>query len=94
MRSSTPSPPSGFGKHTKGQAPFEGFLLFKSEHLQMQCFLNLLICLIIVFGKRKVHMVKLGKAESTTFVSCSLPASVKKFEKLTSLLSHLDTREV
>jgi hypothetical protein len=48
--------------------------------------------LITVFGERKVHMVKVGKAESTAFVSCSLPASVKKVEKLTSLLSHLDTK--
>ena len=92
MRSSTPSPPLSFGKHTKGQAAFEGFLLFKSEPLQMQYFLNLSICLITVFGERKVHMVKVGKAESTAFVSCSLPASVKKVEKLTSLLSHLDTK--
>jgi hypothetical protein len=45
-----------------------------------------------VLGSRKVYMVKVGRAVNTAFVICDLPASVRKFEKIASLLSHLDTR--
>lgn len=63
-----------------------------SEPLYKQCFLNLSICLIIVLGSKYVLMAKVGKADMTVFVSCKRPASVRKDEKATSLLSHLETR--
>jgi len=37
-------------------------------------------------------MAKVGKAVRTTFVSSNLPASLKKEEKATNLLSHLVVR--
>jgi len=39
-------------------------------------------------GTRKLHVAKVGKAVSTAFVSSNLPASLKKEEKATNLLSH------
>jgi hypothetical protein len=75
-----------------GHAAFGGFLLLRSEPLQRQCFLYLSICLITVFGNKKVHIVKVGKAVRTTLVNCNLPALVRKDEKATILLSHFETR--
>jgi len=77
---------------TIGHAAFEGFLLFISEPLHKQCFLYLSICLMMVFGKLKVHMAKVGRAEKTAFVNSNLPAWLKKEEMLMSLLSHLLTK--
>jgi hypothetical protein len=45
-----------------------------------------------VFGSKKVHIAKVGKALKTALKSSILPASLKKLEVLTNLLSHLFTR--
>jgi hypothetical protein len=47
---------------------------------------------MMVFGKLKVHMIKVGRAEKTAFVNSNLPAWLKKEEMLMSLLSHLLTK--
>jgi len=39
-----------------------------------------------------VHIAKVGRAVKTALVSSNLPASVKKEEKATSLLSHFETK--
>jgi hypothetical protein len=88
----TPSPPSSLGKQTIGQAALGGFFLLRSDPLHKQCFLYLSICLTIVLGKRRLHMAKVGKAVRIAFVSSNLPASLKKEEKATNLLSHLVAR--
>ena len=48
--------------------------------------------LITVFGRRKVHIAKVGRAVRTALVSCNLPASLRKDEKATNLLSHFETK--
>jgi len=52
-------------------------------------FINLLIT---VFGRRKVHIAKVGRAVRTALVSYNLPASLRKDEKATNLLSHFETK--
>lgn len=91
-RSCTPRPPFFLELQTSFQAAFGGFFEFSTEPLHKQCFLYLSICLITVLGKRYVHIVKVGNALITAFVICNLPASLKKEEMLTSLLSRLETR--
>jgi len=44
---------------------------------------------MIVLGRLKVYMAKVGRAENTAFVSSNLPAWLRKDEILISLLSHL-----
>jgi uncharacterized protein YhfF len=44
-----------------------------------------------VFGKRNVHMAKVGRALKTEFTNSNLPAWLRKAEVLTNLLSHLVT---
>jgi hypothetical protein len=75
-----------------GQAAFGGFLLLESEPLHKQCFLYLSICLMIVFGSKKVLIAKVGKALKIALVSSNLPAWLKKEEILTNLLSHFVTK--
>jgi hypothetical protein len=41
----------------------------------------------------KVLIQKVGKAEKTEFVNCSLPAWLRKVEVAANLLSHLFTNE-
>jgi hypothetical protein len=48
--------------------------------------------LITVLGSRKVHIANVGRAVKTALVSSNLPASERKKEKATSLLSHLETK--
>jgi len=87
-----PKPPLSFGMQTSFfQTAFGGALLLISQHLHRQCFLNLSICLITVLGKRKVHIVKVGKAVNTAFVNSNLPAWLRKLGILLNLLSHLET---
>jgi hypothetical protein len=47
--------------------------------------------LTAVFGRRKVHIAKVGRAVRMALVNCNLPASLSKDEKATNLLSHLET---
>jgi len=72
--------------------PLEVVLEFMSAPLQRQCFLNLSICLITPLGRDRVHMWKVGRAESTAFVSSSFLAWERKVEVQANLLSHLETR--
>ena len=39
-----------------------------------------------------MHIAKVGRAVKTALVSSNLPASVRKEEKATSLLSHFETK--
>jgi len=48
--------------------------------------------LITVLGSKKVHIAKAGRAVKTALVSSNLPASERKEENATSLLSHLETK--
>jgi hypothetical protein len=77
---------------TMVQAAFGGFLLFASEPLHMQCFLYLSICFMMAFGKLKVHIAKVGRAEKTALVSSNLPAWLRKEEMFARRLSHLVTK--
>jgi len=87
-----PRPPSSLGKQHIVQAALGGFLQLISDPLQRQCFLYLSICVTIVLESRKLHIEKVGNADKTALVSCNLPASLRKEEKATSLLSHLVVR--
>ena len=64
-------------------------MIFEPRH--KQCFPNLSICLMIVFGKRKMLIAKVGKAEKTALVSSNRRASFRKDDTLTNLRSHLET---
>jgi len=46
---------------------------------------------MIVFGKRKMLIAKVGKAEKTALVSSNRRASFRKDDTLTNLRSHLET---
>jgi hypothetical protein len=62
------------------------------DPLQRQCFVYLLICLIIVLGRRKVHIANVWRAVRIAFVNYSLPASFKKMKKLPISFHIFETR--
>jgi hypothetical protein len=74
------------------QAAKGGFLSFKSEPLQKQCFLYLPIIFIIVSWSLMILMKKVDKAANTELTISNLPTWFRKFEVDTSLLSILCTR--
>ena len=92
FKSRTPKPPSSFGLVTIGQAALALIMLFSSDPLHKQCFLDLSTCSLTVKWRWKVLIKKVGREVKTKLVIWSLPAWERKREVLTSLLSHLVTR--
>ena len=68
-----PSPPFSFVSQTKVQAALGGVLLLASKP-SIAVLTKFVICLIIVLGRRYVHIARVGIAEKTEFVNCNLPA--------------------
>jgi hypothetical protein len=67
-RFSTPSLHFDLGKQTISQDALGGVFALISAHLHRQCFLYLSICFRTFLCILKVHKLKVGKAENTTFV--------------------------
>jgi len=68
FKSRTPKPPSSFGLVTIGQAALALIMLFSSDPLHKQCFLDLSTCSLTVKWRWKVLIKKVGREVKTKLV--------------------------